>query len=275
MFRKTLVFAAMVIGGLLIFVPKGLSQHGGEDVLSLGVVPQQASERLARQWIPLANYLSEKTGLKIEFSTAPDIPEFEKRLAAGEYDVAYMNPYHFTVYNEDPGYTAVVRQRDHFLRGIIVVPATLEVESLAGLTGLDLAFPAPNAFAATLITRAFLNNIAPGYTATFVRSHDSVYRAVANGIFAGGGGILRTFNEIDPEIRSKLEILWISPGYIGHAVAAHPTVPDKTRLSLQNALIEVGDSEKGQKILEELGIKGFQVAYDADWNEVRALGLDQ
>ncbi|MFT7672206.1 MAG: ABC-type phosphate/phosphonate transport system substrate-binding protein [Gammaproteobacteria bacterium] len=39
-------------------------------------------------------------GFKVNFKTAPNIPTFKKRLAAGEYGFAYMNPYHYTVFNQ-------------------------------------------------------------------------------------------------------------------------------------------------------------------------------
>ena len=251
----------------------GQAQTPGSPDLTFGVVPQQAVEKLARQWIPFLNELSEQTGLRIEFSTAPSIPEFEKRLAQGRYDVAYMNPHHFTVFNRAPGYRALVRQRDHLIRGIIVVSSELNVESLEDLAGQNLAFPAPGAFAATLITRAFLDSAAPGYTANFVNSHDSVYRTVAEGLFTGGGGIVRTLKEVDPEVQKKLEILWMSPGYTGHAFAAHPRVPQEVRLKLQEAMVALDATDSGKAMLETLGMNGFQIAKDSDWDDVRALGI--
>lgn len=266
-------FKLVALAAALLFSKAALGQHVDSRVYTFGVVPQQASEKLARLWIPVIQHLSEQTGLKIEFATAPDIPEFEKRLAAGVYDFAYMNPYHFTVFNEQVGYAAISRQKNHSIRGIIVVSSALEIESIEQLAGKNLAFPAPNAFAATLITRAFLDEAAPGYTATFVSSHDSVYQSVAKGLFAAGGGIVRTLNEVSPELQRQLEVLWLSPGYTGHAVAAHPTVPESVRLRVQKSLIAMSSSERGSALTAKLGIEGFQVAIDSDWDDVRALGL--
>ncbi|MFT6388922.1 MAG: phosphonate transport system substrate-binding protein, partial [Cellvibrionaceae bacterium] len=57
---------------------------------SFGVVPQQSAERLAKLWGPVFAYVSKETGVKLQFKTAKNIPEFEKRLMAGDYDFAYM-----------------------------------------------------------------------------------------------------------------------------------------------------------------------------------------
>lgn len=131
-------------GRVLLFSKAAAGQALEDRVFTFGVVPQQASEKLAKQWIPLMSALSEQTGLTIEFATAPSITEFEDRLTRGLYDFAYMNPYHFTVFNQEPGYVAIARQKDHVIRGIIVVSSNLKVESLGQLAGKNLAFPAPN-----------------------------------------------------------------------------------------------------------------------------------
>ena len=69
--------------------------------LSIGIVPQQNATKLARLWTPICNYLSQQTGHRFVFKTAKDIPTFEKRLAAGEYDIAYMNPYQISIRGSD------------------------------------------------------------------------------------------------------------------------------------------------------------------------------
>jgi phosphonate transport system substrate-binding protein len=80
--------------------PSGAATGSPARSLSFGVVPQQSATELAKAWIPLFNVLSESAGLGLRFATAPSIPIFEQRLAAGEYDLAYMNPYHYTVFSQ-------------------------------------------------------------------------------------------------------------------------------------------------------------------------------
>lgn len=64
------------------------------------------------------NYLSGKTGYRVQFETAKDIPTFERQLGAGAYDMAYMNPYHYTVSHDSPGYIAFAKERDRQLQRI-------------------------------------------------------------------------------------------------------------------------------------------------------------
>lgn len=79
---------------LICFLTTTVALAASEKIYSFGVVPQQSATKLAQSWIPLLQELQQLTGVLLRFSTAPDIPTFEKRLAQGQYDFAYMNPYH-------------------------------------------------------------------------------------------------------------------------------------------------------------------------------------
>ena len=70
------------------------SETEAPRVYSFAVVPQQEAGTLARLWSPILQDISQRTAIQLRFSTAPGIPEFERRLAAGVYDFAYMNSYH-------------------------------------------------------------------------------------------------------------------------------------------------------------------------------------
>jgi phosphonate transport system substrate-binding protein len=240
---------------------------------TFGIVPQQSSKKLARLWGPILKKLSEETGHTLKFATAKDIPTFEARVAAGEYDFAYMNPYHFTVYNESPGYVALARQRNKEIKGIIVVKKDSTLEGLKDLEEMTLAFPSPAAFAATILPQAELNKQNVDFTPKYVSSHDSVYLSVARGLLPAGGGIVRTFNNIDPAVRDQLRIFWTSNGFTPHAFAAHPSVPSIDQSLIANALADLESTEAGMDMLQSLKFKGIQSAENADWDDVRNLQL--
>jgi phosphonate transport system substrate-binding protein len=241
--------------------------------LSFGIVPQQSAQKLARLWTPVFKYLSDKTGEDIRFSTAHDIPTFEKRLVAGEYDIAYMNPYHYTVFHQVPGYEAIARQKDKRIKGIMVVRKDSPLTELAGLNGQTLAFPSPAAFAASVVPRAQMELQGMQITPQYVSSHDSVYLGVARGFFAGGGGVLRTFNNTAPEVKDQLRILWTTPSYTAHAIAVHPRVAPDIIEKLKQALLTMHDDPEGLKLLAAINFNGFELAENSDWDDVRALQI--
>ena len=244
-----------------------------QESLSFGIVPQQSASRLAQLWGPIFKYLEKETGIKIHFETAPNIPTFEARLAVGKYDLSYMNPYHYVVFSKKPGYEAFSKARNKRIKGIIVVRKDSPIEQLDDLNHSTLAFPAPAAFAASILTRSALTQAAVNFTPKYVSSHDSVYRGVAKGIYLAGGGIIRTFSNMAPEIREQLKILWTSTGYTPHALAAHPRVETRKVKKIQQALIDMENNPRGNALQKKININGFELGKDADWNDVRLLNL--
>lgn len=238
----------------------------------LGIVPQQSSTKMVRHWIPITNYIYQQSGIKIKFATAPTIPIFEKRLAEGLYDVAYMNPYQYMQYHKHPGYTAFVKARNKKIIGIIVVHKDSAINSLKQLHKQKIVFPS-GAFAATLLPRAFAQKVGVKLYPAYVRSHDSVYRNVAHKRYVAGGGVVRTLRAMAPEIASQLRILWTSKGFTPHAIAYHPRVPVRDMESIKAALLKMQESKEGRKLLRNIKITGFESAKDQDWNDIRKLKL--
>lgn len=242
--------------------------------LTVGIVPQQSATALAAAWIPLLSEAAKRAGVKLAFRTAGDIPTFEERLKNGEYDIAYMNPYHYTVFSKTPGYRAFAREKDRKLIGIIVVAKDSPLREIAELNGKAVVFPAPAAFAASILPRSEFEQKNIPIQAKYVNSHDSVYRGVAQGTFAAGGGIKRTLEAIDPAISSRLRILTSTPAYVPHAFAAHPRVDKVTLDKVSAALFAMNTDESGRQLLEPLSFKGIEAGQDKDWDEIRRLKIN-
>lgn len=237
--------------------------------LVFGIVPQQSATRLAQTWIPFLNKLSKISGQKLEFATTKDIPSFEACLAQNAYDIAYMNPYHYTVFHISPGYEAFAQEADKRLQGIIVARKDSPIETLEALREMNVAFPSPAAFGASIVPRAEMEQRGITITPHYVKSHDSVYRSVALGLFPAGGGVKRTFGNIAQDIRDKLKIIYETSDYTSHAFAFSARVPQTVREKIAASLLTIDDPS----LLGPLGMKGFETAKDEDWNDVRALNL--
>ncbi len=251
------------------------SANAEQLTYSFGIVPQQSASKLARLWGPILNQIGKRTGYKLRFTTAPDIPTFEKRLSEGEYDFAYMNPYHYTIFHDRSGYQALAKARNKRIKGIMVVRKDSDIEELGDLDSSTLAFPAPAAFAASILTRANLSESGVSFKPKYVSSHDSVYRTVAKGLYPAGGGVIRTLNNVSPEIRQQLRVLWTSHGYTPHAIAVHPGVSVDDAKLLQQAFVELNQQTDGAALLKSIKIKGFEIAEDSDWDDVRDLKLKE
>jgi len=239
--------------------------------LTFGIVPQQPASRLARTWGPLMKRLGSDLGVVVRFETTKDIPTFEACLAAGAYDLAYMNPVHYTIFSEVSGYRALAHQAQKRLRGLIVVRKDSPIQSLDDLQDSEVAFPSPGAFGASVVPRAEMRARGIRFDPKYVKSHDSVYRAVVAGLMPAGGGVTRTFNAISEDMRAQLRVVYETEGYTPHAIAARSDLPESLRLEIQNLLMRLND--EAPDLAKSVGMKGFETAFDESWDDVRRLDL--
>ena len=258
---------------LMVQLPAAAQAPAGKRYL-FGIVPQQSSSELARAWVPVLHFLERQTGLTLEFATAKDIPTFEARMAAGQYDFGYLSPYTYTVLRRSASvYEAFAKEKDKKLKGIIVVRKDRPYHSLADLQHQALAFPAPSAIAATLIPLAHFQTQAIPIKPQYVSSHESVYLTVAKGLYAAGGGVQRTFETMPAAVRDKLRVLWTTPGYTPHPFVAHPRVPKEVVEKLRAAMFTMDQDPQGKQLLERIAFKGIAPATDAEYDDIRALKL--
>jgi len=263
-----------VIACIILFAITPLATAAAQlPALTFGIVPQQSASKLAEKWAPLLKEIGRRSGVKLVFRTAPSIPVFEERLARGDYDLAYMNPYHYVVFHKGTGFRAFAKEKDRKIKGIIVVKKDSPIHDLAALQGKEVAFPAPAAFAASILPQAEFGRQRVAIKAKFVASHDSVYRAVASGLQPAGGGIQRTFEATPPEVRNMLRILAETPPYTPHAFAAHPRVDQALVTKILAAMESLAGDTTGIRLLSPLAFKGFMPAEDANWNDIRALDI--
>jgi len=258
---------------VMLFLP-GFSDTVSAEAkkLKMGIVPQQSASRLAMVWTPLLSELSKSLGVEIIFTAAKNIPTFEECLAEGVYDLAYMNPYHYSEFSWYFGYVAFAHQRGKKLKGILVTRQGSSIKALSDLDGAKIAFPSPAAFGASILPRAEIRELGIQIEPNYVKSHDSVYRAVATGIFPAGGGIMRTFGVIPEDLRSQLRIFYETKEYTPHAFAAHPRIaPDLVKKIADQMAAMDSDSET----MKNLGMRGITLAKDDAWNDVRMLYLAQ
>ena len=61
---------------------------------TFGVTPQFEQRKLHTIWTPIIRELEQRTGLRFELVTTLNIKDFEKEVAAGNFDFVYTNPYH-------------------------------------------------------------------------------------------------------------------------------------------------------------------------------------
>lgn len=245
-----------------------------EPQYTLGVVPQNDAGVLHTVWEPIAAEIRRRSGIDLRIVSTRSIGAFEREFEAGAYDFAYLNPYHALVALRLQGYLPLVRDTAAPLTGVIVARQDSPLHGAADLAGQRVAFPSPNAFGAALVPRADLARRGIEITPWYVGTHGSVYLNVALGLAPAGGGILRTLEGQPLEVRQALRVIYETPPMPTHPIVAHPRVGEAVRTRLTQALLALGQSERGRRLLAAIPIEHIGPATAAEYKALESLGLD-
>ena len=272
--NSTLKIIGMAALCLLAGVPAWAEP--GAVSYSIAVVPQFRAEEIHRDWTPVLERLRAATGASFSLRIAADIPAFEDSVLAGEADFAYMNPYHQVMARRAQGFIPLVRDSKP-LTGILVVRKDDPIKSVGELDGKEVAFPAPNAFGASLWIRALLAErekirIIPVY----VKTHSNAFRHAATGRAAAAGGIGATLIEEPEELRSTLRVLLETPGVAPHPLSAHPRIPEAMRRLVAETLLSMAQDAAGQVMLREIRMPNpVRADHVRDYQPLEKFGLEK
>lgn len=260
----TLIFTQIVVAG------------SPQSSIKFGVVPQFDPVKLSEIWKPILNELEKKTGLQFEMVSLKDIPSFEKGFQKGDFDFAYMNPYHAVVAYKKQKYVPIINDGDKKLFGILVINKESAIRSVKDLNKKKIAFPAPNALGASLLMRAELDRkfkikIEP----IWAKTHTSAYLNAVLGKTDAAGGVMGTFNTQEDNIKNKLKIIYKTDEVPTHPIVVHPRISKKDREKIIKALIEIGDTEEGRQLLNKIPITRAARTSFKDYEILNKLHLEK
>ena len=241
------------------------------------VVPQFTGTAVHRDWTPILKHIESKTGYRFKLKIYDSIPEFEKAFINGVPDFAYMNPYHAVMAKDAQGYRPIIRNSKRLLSGIMVVRQDSAINDIKDLDGKKIAFPSPNAFAASLYMRALLRekegiNFVPVYAGT----HSNAYRLTLAGKTSATGAVKRTLLKERKELQQNLKILYKTPGFPSHPLTAHNRVPDEVIKVVQTTLLELAQTLHGEKLLKAILLSHpIKANYETDYLPLKKLELDK
>jgi phosphonate transport system substrate-binding protein len=188
-----------------------------------------------------------------------------------------MNPYHFLMARKAQGYLPLLRDGSRLLSGQLLVRRDSPLKSVNDLNGKAIAFPDPNAFAASLYMRALLQEKAKiRFTASYLGTHANVYRHVILGSVAAGVGVNVTLARERPETRAELRVLYETPGTAPHPLCAHPRIPADLREAVTRAVLDMGKNEDGRTLLMRIDIlQPVRAVYARDYQPLEKLDLQK
>jgi len=249
----------IIFTGLMSFFAVLFSKnvYADQRTLIAGVVPQFEQRKMFRNWLPIFTELEKITDIKFKLVGSPKIPAFEKQFNQGDYDIAYMNPYHVLKAYASQGYMPILRD-SQALKGILVVDKNSAIYSVKELDKKVIAFPAPNALGASLLLRSILHRkFGIAFYRRYVQTHSSVYLYVAKNLTDAGGGVNRTLSTQSDQVKKSLRVLFETEDLVSHPIVIHPRVPSSIRDKIHAGFLQLFKSENGKQLLKKVPINNL------------------
>lgn len=264
--------AVLVSFLLLVSVSSSASE---KKVYKFGIVPQFEARKLREIWNPILKELEKRTGIKFIIEGSPRIPDFESSFIRGDFDFAYMNPYHSLIAFDTQKYVPLVRDHARKLYGIVAVSKKSGIKSIDELLNKRIAFPAPNALGASLMVRSDLKSKKIKFDPIYLQTHTSAYLNVLLGKASAAGGVFGTYSRQKKNIRENLKIIYETKKVSPHPIVAHPRVPKEIVTKVKKAFLELGEDLKMAELLKKIPIKKVGIAKVEDYQELREMELEK
>lgn len=244
-------------------------------IYTFAVHPLHNPKLLFSGYQPLINHINRHVeGFQLKLVASRDYAAFERRLYAGDYEVALPNPLQ-TLRCLRAGYEVVGKMADdERFQGIIITRKDSNILFVEDLEDRPLSFPAPTALAATLMPKYFLKSrglVVREDLIHYVGSQESAIMNVYLGKTDAAGTWPLPWESLllrRPEIAESLKVQWRTEPLINNALVMRKNMPPAHRDAILRVLFTLQDSPEGRKILQNIQLSRFEPSSDKDYQRV-------
>ena len=237
---------------------------------SFSPVPQYSIGLTASYWNPILDYVSEKSGVKLNLKISRTSADTTAFVLAREVDFVFSN-HLFSPERDALGWKVFGRRQMPPLFSQIVVPADSPITELAQLAGREVAFAGPEAFLIYKVNYAHLLAKNIPVKVVFSGNADAALAQLFSGKVAAAGGQSQLLDGYARRENRKFRVLWSSEAFQDLALMASSKVPEKDLKAVANAFFEMSKDPRGKDILHQ-GSK--EVGLPVDANFVAASAAD-
>ncbi|MGV8899308.1 MAG: phosphate/phosphite/phosphonate ABC transporter substrate-binding protein [Burkholderiaceae bacterium] len=257
-----------------------------EPPLKLGVgLFQPDKDKNDATYRPLANYLTQKLGRKVELRTLDSWEGLAKSLANGETDIGLLGPWGYVLANQEAGAQVVATilyddKPEYY--AIMVTHPNSGINKPSDLKGKTFAFGDKGSTSGYLIPSHYFmtQGINPEtyFRKVLYTKHQAIETQVAQGVLDAGADYNRNRNAMIEQGLIKADqskIFWQSAPLPNDAVAVSATLYNDKQFvkQLQAALTGVAPALKTQPNLLPAHYTGFVVRDNVFYKPIRDAGL--
>lgn len=286
---KKALIALLTFALIITLLPlSALAQGEVPTRLVLGMVPSREAERIVDSLDPLAELLSEKLLIPVESFVSTSYTGLVEAMGTGRVDIGFFGPASMVQAMDRHGakpILASVRRGYSYYLSQFNVRCDSGITSFEQLRGKTIAFVDPASASGYQFPYVFLLeeygiDADTDMQAIFAGSHDAAALAVYSGdvdvavTFGGtpGSDGRETIERDFPDVKQVVCILGYTSEIPNDGVVVRAGLDDALAQQIAQALIEIAQTEEGQKLTQELfNVTAFAPVTSEAYDIVRAV----
>lgn len=237
----------------LSFMLAGLvttSAMADTPVYRFSPVNQWDIARTAAYWNPIVQYVSEKSGVRLELKIGRTSADTTSYVLAQEVEFVFSN-HLFSPQREVLGWKVFGRRLAPAIHGQIAVPEDSPIKRLEDLNGMEVAFAGNEAFVGYKVPMAYFLSKGIEVKPVFGGNQNAAFAQLFAGKVSAVGSNSALITGYAAGQGKKFRILWTSEGFYDLALMASGKVPENDLKAVANAFFQMSSDPKGKDILQK------------------------
>jgi phosphonate transport system substrate-binding protein len=224
----------------------------GSNTYRFSPVNQYGIELTARYWNPIIDYVSQKSGVKLELKIGRTSADTTAYVLANEVEFIFTN-HMFSPEREQLGWRVLARRQTTPIHSQVVVLAESPVQKLEQLEGQAVAFPGPEATVAYKFSYGQMLRRNINVQVVFGGNMDGAFAQLASGKVQAAGTQSQLSEGWMKRENRKLRVLWQSEPLYDLALMVARKVPQADAEAVTRAFAGMLSDPAGQKVLASVG----------------------
>lgn len=232
-----------------------------QQTFKVTTIPEEAATEQTRKFGPIARYLEQSLGRKVEFTPVTDYPAAVEAMVNKQVDLVWFGGFtHVQAQIRSGGKIIPIAQReeDTQFRSVFITLADSGIKSLADLKGKQVSFGSQSSTSGHLMPRNFLLEAGINPEKDFKRTaysgaHDATIASVVGGRVDAAAldiTVWRKFVDEKKVDTSKVVVFYTTPPFYNYNWSVHADMPADLRERVTKALLALSmDTAEGKEIL--------------------------
>jgi phosphonate transport system substrate-binding protein len=228
-----------------------------QAVLRVTTIPEEAASEQIRKFAPLAQYLEQQLGMKVEFTPVTDYPAAVEALIGKKVELVWFGGFTFVQANLRSGGKVVPlaqREEDTRFQSVFIAKTDSGIKALADMKGKQISFGSQSSTSGHLMPRSFLLQAGIDPDKDFRRvaysgAHDATIAAVVSGKVDAAALDITVWKKFVAENKvdtQAVNVFYTTPPYFNYNWSVHADLPPTLRERIKKALLALDHSVPSQ-----------------------------